>query len=218
MNKHSRRIVASPLKRIFAFARYVCAHEKQHLWPPCVLFFVGIFLICLVHADYPLPPQGILAFFALWGFIQTLIVMQSLEEDFTDGTFAFLVSEGCSVQGYALARLLSTLLCFSVPLLLSQAVGLLLMHVDMTAMFGLFLTHMQCVLGLLGVQITLCLTSTFEKKMTTLFLFIPFWIPSFLYLVGQPVGEMSFAPLLGLNLLSGGVALLLIQNAFHWRS
>ena len=202
---------------IIALARYLCAHEKQQFWPPCVLFFVGIFLISLVHTGCPLPPQGVIAFFALWGFIQTLSVMQSLEEDFTDGTFAYLVSEGFSIHGYASARLLTTLLTFSAPLLLSQAVGLALMNIDVSALWGLCLNHVQCVLGLLGVQLTLCMTSSIEKKMTNLLIFIPFWIPSFLYLVGQPVDLMPLSPLTGLALLSSGLTILLIQNAFRWR-
>lgn len=203
--------------RIIALTRYLCAHEKQQFWPPCVLFFVGIFLISLVHAECPLPPQGVMAFFALWSFIQALILMHSLEEDFTDGTFAYLVSEGFSIHGYASARVLVTLITFSVPLLFSQAMGLALMHIDMSALWGLCLNHMQCVLGLLGIQLTLCMTSNFEKKMTSLLIFIPFWIPSFLYLVGQPVDLMPLLPLIGLTLLSSGLTLLLIQNAFRWR-
>ncbi|MES2252166.1 MAG: hypothetical protein V4482_00575 [Pseudomonadota bacterium] len=203
--------------RIIALARYLYAHEKQQFWPPCVLFFVGIFLISLVHAECPLPPQGILAFFALWGFIQTLIVMHSLEEDFTDGSFSFLMSEGFTIHGYTIARLLTILITFSIPLLVSQTIGLLLMHIDMAAMWGLCLNHMQCVLGLIGVQLTLCLTSGIEKKMTALLIFIPFWIPSFLYLVGQPIALMPLSPLFGLALLSSGLTLLLIQNAFRWR-
>jgi len=203
--------------RIFALARYFYAHEKQQFWPPCVLFFVGIFLISLVHTEYPLPPQGVLAFFALWGFIQTLMVIQSLEEDFTDGTFSFLISEGFTVHGYAIARLLTILITFSTPLLASQTIGLLLMHIDMSAMWGLCLNHLQCVLGLIGVHVTLCLTSGIEKKMTALLIFIPFWIPSFLYLVGQPAPLMPLSPLFGLALLASGLTLLLIQNAFRWR-
>ncbi|MES2608064.1 MAG: hypothetical protein V4544_04985 [Pseudomonadota bacterium] len=203
--------------RIIPLARYLCAHEKQQFWPPCVLFFVGIFLISLVHAECPLPPQGVIAFFALWGFIQTLSVMQSLEEDFTDGTFSYLISEGFSIHGYASARLITTLLTFSAPLLLSQAVGLALMNIDVSALWGLCLNHIQCVLGLLGVQLTLCMTSSIEKKMTNLLIFIPFWIPSFLYLVGQPVDLVPLSPLTGLALLSSGLTILLIQNAFCWR-
>jgi hypothetical protein len=203
--------------RIIALIRYLCAHEKQQFWPPCILFFVGIFLISLVHAEYPLPPQGIIAFFALWGFIQTLSVMQSIEEDFTGGTFSFLISEGFSIHGYACARILTTALLFSIPLLFSQAVGLFLMHTNLAAMWGLCLNHMQCVLGLFGIQITLCMTSTFENKMTSLLIFIPFWIPSFLYLVGQQVDQMPILPLFGIALLSTGLTLLLNQNAFRWR-
>lgn len=203
--------------RIIALARYLCAHEKQQFWPPCVLFFVGIFLISLVHADCPLPPQGVIAFFALWGFIQTLTLTHSLEEDFTDGTFAYLVSEGFSIHGYAIARLLVTLITFSAPLLLSQSAGLAFMQINMSAMWGLCLNHVQCILGLLGVQLTLCMTSNFEKKMTNLLVFIPLWIPSFLYLVGQPVNLMPLPPLIGLALLSSGITLFLIQNAFRWR-
>lgn len=203
--------------RIIALARYLCAHEKQQFWPPCVLFFVGIFLISLVHAQCPLPPQGVMAFFALWSFIQTLILMHSLEEDFTDGTFAYLVSESFSIQGYASARLLVTLFTFSVPLLFSQAIGLALMQINMSAMWGLCLNHVQCISGLFGVQLTLCMTSNFEKKMTNLLIFIPLWIPSFLYLVGQPTNLMPLTPLIGLALLSGGITVFLIQNAFRWR-
>lgn len=203
--------------RIIALARYLFAHEKQQFWPPCVLFFTGIFLISLVHAEYPLPSQGILAFFAIWSFIQTLSLMQSLEEDFNDGTFAYLISEGFSIHAYALSRLLVTVATFSFPILSCQAVGLALMNIDMSALLGLGFNHFHCVSGLLGVQLTLCMTTNFENKMTHLFIFIPFWIPSFLYLVGQPVDKIPLSPLIGLALLSAGLTLLLIQNAFRWR-
>lgn len=203
--------------RITSLARYLFAHEKQQFWPPCVLFFSGIFLISLVHAEYPLPSQGILGFFAIWSFIQTLSLMQSLEEDFNDGTFAYLISEQFSIHAYALARLLVTLATFSAPILLCQAVGLAFMNINISAIWGLFFNHLHCVLGLLGIQLTLCMTSNVEQKMTHLFVFIPFWVPSFLYLVGQPIDKMPLTPLIGLALLSAGLTLLLIENAFRWR-
>ena len=203
--------------RIIALTRYFFANEKRQFWPPFILYTIGVFLIGLLHAECSLPHTGIIAFFALWGFIQTVSLTQSIEQDFTDGTFAHLMSEGYSVHGFALARLLATFIHFSVPLLISQILGLLIMGISLSALLGLVINHIHYVVGLLGVQLTLCLASSFEKKLTNLMIFIPFWIPSFLYLVGNHVDQPSILSLLGLALLSIGMTVLLIHNAFKWR-
>jgi hypothetical protein len=182
------------------------------------LFFLGIFLLCLIHAECPLPAQGIVAFFALWGFMQSVSFMQSLDDDFLDGTFAYLISEEFSIYGYAFARILTTLLCFSLPLMVGWLIGLLIMQININAIWGLVLNHVQLLFGLVGLQLMFCMTSRLEKKVTNLLIFIPFWIPSFLYLVAGVDGDAMLLPHFGLVLLSGGLTMLLIRHAYHWRN
>ncbi|MDP3371418.1 MAG: hypothetical protein Q8S21_00780 [Candidatus Paracaedibacteraceae bacterium] len=174
-------------------------------------------MLCLVHVEWPLPTSGIVAFFALWGLIQSVTFMQSLDDDFLDGTFSYLISERFSIYEYAIARFLTTLICFSLPLIVGWVIGILIMGIDMNILFGLVLNHLQLLLGLTGLQLTFCLTSCLEKKMTNLLIFIPFWIPGFLYLVSSSEEDSMWLSLFGLMILSCGLTILLIQHAYRWR-
>lgn len=203
---------------IYILTFYFLNHDKRSFLPPCVLSFFGIFLLCLVHAEYALPMQGIISFFALWGFVLSISFMYSLEEDFNDDTFGYLLSEGFSVHSYAFARFLTVLIFYLFPLLVSELLGLLVMQISLTFIWGLLLNHLQLLVGIIGLQLTLCMTSSMEKRMTNLLVFIPFWVPGFLYLVGSSAENMMLLPQAGMVLTSIGLNFLLIQNAYRWRN
>jgi hypothetical protein len=205
------------IDHLIALARYLISHEKKYFWPPFVLFMLGIVLLSLVHAQHKLPTEGIIAFFSLWGFMQILSVTQSFEEDFQDGTFAYLITEQFSVFSYLAARLVAVIVYFSVPLLMCQFIGLMMMEMDVSLILGLILNHIQLLCGIAGIQLMLCMTARIEKKMTNLLLFIPFWVPSFLYLVGSVNDRSALVPQIGLIFISIGMTLLMVQQAYKWR-
>ncbi len=210
------------LRHIWALFLYLASHEKHQCGLVFFLFAIGVFLIAIIHAQHPLPAQGIIAFFALWGFIQLPALANSITDDFRDGTFDYLVSEGYRIQGYALARLLVFCMLFSVPILLIQMIGCYAMSIS-CMLLCLLINHLHGLVSVIGVQIMLCLTTQPATKITSLFLCVPFWVPSFLYVIGAIDGLVVDSstvslPLIGLFCFQCGVTVVLIQNAFHWRS
>ena len=211
------RLSVTTITRFCALTFYLFGHERQHCWLTLFLFAFGILLLNLVHAQYALVKQGIVTFCALWSFIQLSTLTHSINDDFRDGTFDWLISEGYSIYGYALARGLVFCLLVSLPILLIQAIGFYGMQLDTALLFGLLLNHLHGAVSLLGIQIILCLTAESPAKITGLFVSIPFWIPSFLYVVGMVDDSTALFPLAGLFCFQLGVSLILMHNAFCWR-
>lgn len=205
------------ITRFYALTLYLLRHERQHCWLAVFLFAFGILLLNFVHAQYALIKQGIIAFCALWSFIQLSTLTHSLNDDFRDGTFDWLISEGYDIYGYALARGFVFFVLVSLPILVIQAIGFYIMQMDAFLLLGLLFNHLHGAVSLLGIQIVLCLTAESSAKITGLFINIPFWIPSFLYTVGMVDDSKALFPLAGLFCFQLGVSLILMHNAFCWR-
>ncbi len=205
------------IRRIWALFLYLASHEKHQCGLVFFLFAMGVFLIAIVHAQHPLPAQGIMAFFTLWSFIQLPALANSITDDFRDGTFDYVVSEGYRIQGYAAARLLVFCALFSTPILVTQMIGCYATSVG-CLFTHLLINHLHALVSVVGVQIMLCLTAQSVTKITSLFLCVPFWVPSFLYVIGSVDDKAISLPLIGLLCFQCGVTVVLIQHAFHWRS
>lgn len=186
----------------------------QALGSSCFSLFI-LFFVYFFHSESSSPQTSILFTTGVVASMHLLNIQTIYQEDDNDGTADEWRSKGINGNFfYYLVRLSTSFMAFVLPIfVLSSSIILEIYQgkISLIIYLNFFLYLISLLFCVSFVSIILTLSKSMSHKLSAIFFYVPFWIPSFIYYVGSSLGPQSTSLILfAMVLLHGGLYFLLI--------
>lgn len=195
---------------------YFFKHDLKHAMPLLVmlLFYGAIASIGLEIKTLTLIQS--LIFLALLSATYLINGAYSVQDDFQDGTFDWVVAKTQNIFTYLWVRFASTFVVLFLPFFIFGFFYCVILNFGLNIILSFFVYSLILFFGTLGLQLILSMTGFGHAKMCVIFLLLPFFISAFLYFISVAEAPLHLYTLLGSFIFEMGFLTLLIIWAKLW--